>query len=210
MWEFALLGALETGSRAVSSDKTTMVAVALGAMMDMIVETLNGSLVYKWCRLNGVPRMLWPELTHGDIEKENILEWVNSITAAINGGLIVPTDRDEEYARERLGLEQRDPADTILPSPGGEGDMFGSSSFGSQPVQYSQTEVENVEDDGEELEEEDDTTEMITAEEAEKKWGVPKKKIMRAIRNGKFPGGKMGNTYLIPQKEAKAFFGQGQ
>lgn len=298
MWEFALLGALETGSRALASDKTQMVAVALGAMMDMIVETLNGSLVYRWCRLNCVPRMLWPELTHGDIEKENILEWINSITAAINGGMIVPTDRDEEYARERLGLEQRTPDDNILKLPDGMGDQIfeplpmdqdidlgddaavstvstGESvaptaalngaqvtslvdlldkvgagelprqsaieiittafpidptraarmvdplinmpmARAAQHMETSQPDVINqpaqtpgiVSDELGSDSDDDDGPEMITVEEAAEKWGIPRTKIMRAIRNGKFPGNKVGNTYLIPRKESRQFFGQ--
>jgi excisionase family DNA binding protein len=203
LWEFALLGNLETGSRAVASDKTTMTAIALGALMDMIVETVNNSAVARWCRLNNVPRMLWPELSHGDIEKENILEWINSVAAAANGGLIVATDKDEEEARERLGLSQRAPEDTVLPQPQNGQDMFGGS-YSLQPVEQIDDE-DDIEDNDES---EEEVSEMMTVEEAEKKWGVPRKKIMRAIRTGKFPGGKMGNTYLIPREEAKLFFSQ--
>ena len=199
MWEFSLLGGLPNGSRALSSDKTDIVSVALGGMMDIMVETLNLSLVRRWCRLNKVPRWLWPEITHGDIEKENVLEWINSLANAAGGSLFVPTDNDEKKVREKLGLDQRAPDDTILQPA--EGDPLGmgldlpeqSAPSATEPVQES---VDTTANDNP----------MMTLEEAEAWLNVPRSSIMRAIRNGKLPGGKVGNNYRIPRAALEDYF----
>lgn len=208
MWEFALLGALESGSRALSSDKTQLVSVALGGMMDMMVETINQSAVQRWCRLNQAPRWLWPELTHGDIEKENVLEWVNSVVQAANGGLIVATDNDERKAREKLGLEQRAPDDEVLAVPSEDFSQIESGTGGAglggqnQPEPEQQPVASELDPAGEETA----PAMMMTIEEAEQWLDVPRSAIMRAIRNGKLPGGKIGNTYRIPRAALEDHF----
>ena len=193
MWEFAMLGSMPNGSKALSSDKTDLVSVALGGMMDIMAETLNLSLVRKWCRLNSVPRWLWPEITHGDIEKENVLEWVQSLAAAASSSLFVPTDNDEKKVREKLGLDQRAPDDTILQTT--EDDVLGMGLPDTAPVPAAtDTEVEPTE-----VEDSTGPGEMMTLEEAQEWLNVPRSSIMRAIRNGKLPGGKVGASYRIPR-----------
>lgn len=209
LWEFSLLGTVETGSRSLSSDKTQLASVALGAVMDIVTETLNLSSRAELMRLNRVPAHLWPEHTHGDIEKENIIEWVNGLTAAANGGFIVPTDEDEKKVREKFGLEQRGPDDTIL-APPVEPEPFG---FGLEHEEKSDPGIidriksalgMDGSDSDPEPETEEDTAAM-TAEEAAQWLNVSRSTIMTAIRNGKLPGAKIGGTYRILKEDLVEF-----
>jgi len=210
LWEFALLGAMENGSRSLSSDKTQLASVALGGMMDIMTETLNISTIARWCILNKIPRHLWPTLSHGDVEKENITEWITGFAAAATGGLIVPTASDESKIREKLGLEQRGDDDDLLPS-GGD-DVFGDGPLGPT-VETPETVVppvpeppiEDPIDDS--LLDDDGFPSVMDAEEAARWLKVPKSTIMRAIRNGKLPGVKVGMNYKILRRDLETCMG---
>lgn len=199
-WESILLGGLPNGNRSLSSDKTDLASTALGGMMDAIVETLNLSAVARWCRLNRVPRHFWPEMSHGDIEKENIAEWMASLKTAADCGAIVTTSEDEKKTREKLGLEQRGPEDEILPRPADSADPFAAGPApGAPPPPVAPVASELDPED----EPADDTA--MTADEAAAWLNVPRSTIMRAIRMGRLPGAKIGNNYRILRSDLEQF-----
>jgi excisionase family DNA binding protein len=204
LWEFSLLGTTDVGSRSLGDSKTQLAAVALGGAMDILTETINLQGVTEWGRINKAPAHLWPELTHGDIEKENITEWINGLVQAASGGFILPTDEDEKKVREKFGLEQRAPDDTILAQPDDEGDPFGLGLEGEGGEEKAKPGMldrlkgllgGSTPEPEPEPEPEEQTA--MTAEDAAKWLNVSRSVIMTAIRNGKLPGAKIGGTYRI-------------
>ncbi len=72
MADFILLGHESVGSFALSSDKTELFAVALGAWLDGIEEILNRHAVPSLFDLNNFDIEEYPKFRHGDIEKPDI------------------------------------------------------------------------------------------------------------------------------------------
>jgi hypothetical protein len=72
--DFLLLGSKAVGSFALSSDKTDLFGVALGAWVDSIAEIVNRHAVPRLFRLNGRPTNKLPQLSHGDIESPDLTE----------------------------------------------------------------------------------------------------------------------------------------
>ena len=84
--DFILLGHEKVGSFALSSDKTELFAVALGAWLDSIEDVLNRHAVPRLLRLNGLPVDNPPQIRHGDIEKPDLTQLVQFVTGLANAG----------------------------------------------------------------------------------------------------------------------------
>ncbi|MFW6202299.1 MAG: phage portal protein family protein, partial [Gemmatimonadota bacterium] len=72
--DFILIGHEKVGSFALSSDKTSLFAVALGAWLDEIQDVLNRHALPRLFRLNGLPTEAMPRFVHGDIESVDLTE----------------------------------------------------------------------------------------------------------------------------------------
>ncbi len=70
--DFILLGHQQVGSWALSSDKTRLFAVALGAILDAITTVVNRHAIPRLLALNGLPVILAPTLQHGDLETPDL------------------------------------------------------------------------------------------------------------------------------------------
>jgi hypothetical protein len=70
--DFLLLGTKGYGSFALSSDKTHIFAVAMGAWLDTIASVFNRHGIPRLMRLNGWKITELPELQHGDIESDDL------------------------------------------------------------------------------------------------------------------------------------------
>ncbi len=110
--DFILLGHESVGSFALSSDRTELFAVALGAWLDSIQETINRHAVTNLFQLNPSFRLdQLPRFVHGDIEKPNLTElatYVRDLSAA--GAPLFPDLVLENKLREMADLPQADPA----------------------------------------------------------------------------------------------------
>ena len=108
--DFIFLGHEQTGSFALSSDKTELFSCALGAYLDIICETFNRQAIPKLIDLNGAHFSGitdYPEMIHGDVEDvdiQKIGEYLKSMTGI---GLIVPDDGLEDFVREVAHLPER-------------------------------------------------------------------------------------------------------
>jgi len=102
--EFLLLGTDKVGSFALADTKTDLFAVALGAMLDNIAQTVNRFAVTDLMRLNGISTELWPEIVHGDIEKPDITQFANYLKTLSDAGFDVLDAETERVAREYGGL----------------------------------------------------------------------------------------------------------
>lgn len=108
--DFIFLGHQQTGSFALSSDKTELFAVAIGAFLDIICETFNSQGIPQLIDING--RHFegitgYPGMTHGDIEDMDIAKVSAFIKDMTGIGVLVPDDGLEDYIRQVGHLPER-------------------------------------------------------------------------------------------------------
>jgi len=108
--DFIFLGHQQTGSFALSSDKTELFAAAIGAFLDIICETFNSQGIPALIDINGehfAGITEYPKMTHGDIEDMDITK-VSAFLKDMTGiGLLVPDDGLEDYIRQVGHLPER-------------------------------------------------------------------------------------------------------
>lgn len=109
--EYKTLGQNGVGSHAMHSDKTTMLGLVIGAILDALCDLFNRTEIPRLCRFNGIPRDLFPELTHGDVEKVNLTEAAAAFESLVRSGAVVPTDKDDAHFRELGDLPPREEED---------------------------------------------------------------------------------------------------
>lgn len=106
--DFILLGHENVGSFALSSDKTDLFAVALGAWLDMIESVLNEQAVPRLFELNGLPTDNLPKIKHGDVETPDLTAIGGFITALVNAGApLFPDDQLENWLRKIAGMPEK-------------------------------------------------------------------------------------------------------
>lgn len=96
--DFILIGHEATGSFALSSSKTELFSVALGAWLTSIGETFNRYAVPRLFELNGFDTERLPKIVHGDIEKiplDELGEYINNLARA--GFPLFPNEELERY-----------------------------------------------------------------------------------------------------------------
>lgn len=103
MADFVLLGHQQTGSFALSNDKTELFSVALGTYLDIICEVFNSQAIPKLIDLNGEHFKGitdYPKLKHSDIEKPNLIEISTYLEKMVGLGIIEPDENLEEFVRD--------------------------------------------------------------------------------------------------------------
>lgn len=108
--DFIFLGHDKTGSWALSSDKTELFAVAIGAFLDIICETFNSQGIPSLIDINGqhfAGITEYPKMTHGDIEDVDITKVAAFIKDMTGIGVLVPDDGMEDYIRQVGHLPDR-------------------------------------------------------------------------------------------------------
>ncbi len=117
--DFVLLGHQQVGSFALSSDKTELFAMAVGAYLDIICETFNNKAIPALIDLNGDHFngiTDYPTLEHGDVEGADIQALSAYIKDMTGVGVLVPDDGIEDFVREAAGLPER-LEDSTAPNP---------------------------------------------------------------------------------------------
>ena len=105
--DFLFLGHEAVGSFALSSDKTRLFSMAIGAYLDIICETFNRHAIPRLIDLNAksfAGLSGYPQLVHGDIETQDLAQLGSYLKEMIGSGLITPDDALEEYLREQASL----------------------------------------------------------------------------------------------------------
>ena len=113
--DFVLLGHQNVGSFALSSDKTELFSVALGAFLDLICEVFNNQAIPRLINMNGLHFSGitgYPELVHGDIETQNLSELGEFVSKMVGIGAITPDERMEDYLRMAANLPEIAPETT--------------------------------------------------------------------------------------------------
>ena len=110
--DFVLLGHQAVGSFALSSDKTELFGVALGAFLDLICEVFNNQAIPRLIDINGehfAGITDYPILTHGDIETQDLGQLGEFVSKMVGIGAITPDESMEDYLRLAADLPERDP-----------------------------------------------------------------------------------------------------
>lgn len=108
--DFVLLGHQQVGSFALSSDKTELFAMAVGAYLDIICETFNNKAIPALIDLNGDHFngiTDYPTLEHGDVEGVDMQALASYIKDMAGVGVLIPDESIEDYVREAAGLPER-------------------------------------------------------------------------------------------------------
>lgn len=108
--DFIFLGHSETGSWALSSDKTELFAMAIGAFLDIICETFNSQGIPPLIDINGKyfsGITEYPKMSHGDIEDVDVTKIASFIKDMTGIGILVPDDGLEDYIRQVGHLPER-------------------------------------------------------------------------------------------------------
>lgn len=110
MSDFLLLGHQGVGSFALSSDKTELFSMALGAYLDIICEVFNNQAIPRLMQMNaqhfqGITG--YPTLEHGDVEAPNLKDLAAYIRELTGCGVIIPDEALEDYARHVASLPER-------------------------------------------------------------------------------------------------------
>ena len=104
------MGHQAVGSFALSSDKTKLFSMAVGAYLDIICEAFNNKAIPALLDLNGDHFngiTAYPTLEHGDVEDadtEKLAAFIKDMTGV---GVIIPDDAIEDFVREAGGLPER-------------------------------------------------------------------------------------------------------
>ena len=109
--DFVLLGHQNVGSFALSSDKTELFSVALGAFLDLICEVFNKQAIPRLIDLNGAHFAGitgYPALIHGDIETQDLSKLGEFVSRMVGIGAITPDEHMEDYLRMAASLPERD------------------------------------------------------------------------------------------------------
>lgn len=102
--DFIFLGQKSVGSFALSTDKTEMFTVALKGFLQKIVEPINRYEIPRLLKMNGIDSARSPSLSYGDVERPNIIEHAQLLTAMTSAGaMMFPDESLERYLRGLMG-----------------------------------------------------------------------------------------------------------
>ena len=108
--DFVLLGHQEVGTYSLSSDKTALFIMAIGAYLDSICEVFNNKAIPQLIETNGDKFSGitdYPRLYHGDIETQDITALGNYIKEMVGIGILTPDEHLEDFVRRQASLPER-------------------------------------------------------------------------------------------------------
>ena len=114
--DFIFLGHEKVGSFALSSDKTELFSMAIGAFLDIICEAFSDQAIPRLIDLNGdhfAGITDYPYMSHGDVESQDVEKLARFLKDLTGSGIIIPDEELEDYVREEANLPERKSASTI-------------------------------------------------------------------------------------------------
>ena len=94
----------------MSSDKTELFAMAIGAYLDIICEVFNRKAIPQLINMNGAyfdGLTDYPKLIHGDVETQDLDKLGAFVEKMTGTGIITPDEGIEDYLRRQAGLPER-------------------------------------------------------------------------------------------------------
>lgn len=111
-----LLGHETVGSYALSSSKTELFSMAIGAWLDSIAATVNRFAIPRLLAVNGMQGVC--HLAHGDIETANLAELGPFLKVLSDIGMpLFPDSTLESALREMAGLPEKSENSEAMPAP---------------------------------------------------------------------------------------------
>ena len=110
MADFMFLGQSDSGSWALSSDKTRLFSLAIGTYIDIICDVFNTQAIPRLIEMNsdhfkGITD--YPRMTHGDIEDADLGKVATFVNSMIGSGVLQPDEELEKYIRQIGGLPKK-------------------------------------------------------------------------------------------------------
>lgn len=116
MADFIILGHEKVGSFALSSDKTDLFGVALGAWLKAIADIINRHAIPRLGRLNGMPPESMPTLAHQDIDSVD-LKVLGEYIKNLSGAGVTITGDMAAHAVEQAGMPVPDDHEDLVGGP---------------------------------------------------------------------------------------------
>ncbi len=111
--DFILLGHGQTGTYALSSDKTDMFNLATNAWLDYVASVFNRWAVPRLIALNPkFPQDRFPKIAHDGVDTPNMSELGAFIQSMTGVGILIPDPGLEDYVRSLANLPERPDGET--------------------------------------------------------------------------------------------------
>lgn len=119
--DFILLGHQKVGSFALSSSKTNMFGLAIGAFLDTVCEVFNNQAIPRLIQMNqehfkGITE--YPKMIHSDVETPNLAEVSQYIKDMTSVGVLIPDEGLEDWVRRTGNLPDKVEGAGYYPPPG--------------------------------------------------------------------------------------------
>jgi hypothetical protein len=120
------LGQDGTGSFALASSKTNLLAVKVSKLLRQIEDVINNDLIPQTFKLNGWDDVDLPKVVAGDIEEESLDELSKFIQRMVPVGALEVDKPMSDMIRKRIGLALANPNDKINDDMTGAGSKAGA------------------------------------------------------------------------------------
>lgn len=115
--DFLFLGQSKVGSFALSSDKTDLFSLAIGAWLGDIAAVLNRKAVKDLMILNNIDLRVAPSFKPSDLEKNDLAKFADAIYKLVGVGALLVDEDVDNAIRTNLNLPPRKgDASSILPT----------------------------------------------------------------------------------------------
>ena len=102
--DFLQVGQSKVGTQSLFEGKTNLFLLGISYYLDIIQTTINRNLIPKLMKLNGVPRKLWPQFTHGKLDKPDLDSLGKFLVALGQAGILSPNRNLEHKVLELADL----------------------------------------------------------------------------------------------------------
>jgi hypothetical protein len=102
--EFIMIGTEKVGTQSLFQGKSNLFGIALGTLLDIVASTFNLFAIPPIMKLNGVPRALWPKLTHGDVVSPELDKIGSFLESMATAGILSPNRSLENKLLEMADL----------------------------------------------------------------------------------------------------------
>jgi len=109
-----LLGHSAVGSNALASEKSSLLAVKVEAILAQIVDIINTDLIPHTFRMNGWDDTITPKLTFDSFEDTSLDEVGKLVQRAVSVGAMSIDEPLSNYLRDLIGASDADPSAPVL------------------------------------------------------------------------------------------------
>lgn len=224
MTEFLQLGqGASSTSYSAHSDKTSLLGMAIDALLDMVDDVVNEQALPWLFEVNGFPQEAMPTRHHSDIEKREVAATLGAVAQAVSSGAMEGEESVNNFCRSLLDLEPSEnrPISSMLQDAAMANNSLGAIQTQQPGAPVAQPAAQAIDpvtglpiaaEPGAEPEPDpgDDGPEYWTLEEAAEIMRVSPQRLRSAVKRGQLPGASIGNTIRLKRANVEALFASGQ